>query len=480
MLLRRVFPYIAAAAGVVGCSCGEPSPGPAVVPVAGAGGVAGGRAGGAGRGGAPSGGAGLGAGDASGSGGAGGGGRGGGAAGACKSVPRPADVPASFEAVNALGCECTFWLGTQPEALPKMSWAPCAADALPGLGCERVEVAGLGEEWAQDGILRPDPTQGGGPLGAIIASRDFAYPGKTAIRLWWLRMSDLGVLAELDGDVTKGKCLPLVPRLAPGRLLANVDRSSDKPGGGFSGNSGFVTLEGTSAADLRYSASEPFVGGSIYTPTSEAVYGRLLDGQTAGMYRADGLKPLGTFLDTTPFGAAFPDNAIGKDFIIALEGAGYPGIALHNLSAGFQPLLPPRPDKDGGATNLGTDGKDLVWTDSHQRVGTFAFATNEVFTAPYTTSPAAIAKTQRRLTKADGGPSSIPWSVGCGYAAQRWEATVMLVRLSDGAVWRVTKDLVNGNFSPFAITCEHIYGHLDTGPLARIRIDKLGEPSLAE
>jgi len=394
-------------------------------------------------------------------------------------VTRPADVAESFEAVNALGCECTFWLGTQPETLPKMSWAPCLAGVLPGLGCERVEVAGLGEEWVQDGVVRPDPTQDGYPLGAIIASRDFAYPGKTATRLWWLRMSDLGVLAELRGDVTKGKCLPLVPRLAPGRLLANVDRSADKPGGGFSGNSGFVTLEGGEGG-VTYAASEPFVGGSIYTPTTDAIYGRLLDGVTAGMYRADGLKPRGTFVDTTPFGSAFPDNAIGHDFLIALERDGYPGSAIYNPSVGFQALLPPSPEADSGAFNLSTDGKAWVWTSNQTRTAPFTFVTNEVYTAPYTTSPAVLQQTKRRLTKSVGGGSSIPWAVGCGHAAQRWENTVMLVRLSDGAFWRVVDEPVLNNFTPYAITCDHIYGHLDTGPLARLRLDKLGEPSPAE
>lgn len=119
------------------------------------------------------------------------------------------------------------------------------------------------------------------------------------------------MLAELDGDAPTGTCLPLVPRIAPGVLLANVNQSTYDPGSGFTGNSGFVTLRNAVSGGVVYEASEPFAGGATYTPTSDSIYGRLLDNTSAGMYRADGKRPRGTFVDTTPFGSAFPDNAIG-------------------------------------------------------------------------------------------------------------------------------------------------------------------------
>ena len=169
-----------------------------------------------------------------------------------------------------------------------------------------------------------------------------------------------------------------------------------------------------------------------------------------------------------------------EHFIIALERSGYPGVALYNPVAGFQPLLPPSPESDSGARSLGTDGNAMVWTNGQTRTGEFKFATNEVFTAPYTISPTALSQTRRRVTKADGGGSSTPWSVGCGYAAQRWGKGLQIVRLSDGATWRPIPVGVKYSLSPGAITCEHIYGALDGGGVARIRLDTLGEPSPAE
>lgn len=79
-----------------------------------------------------------------------------------------------------------------------------------------------------------------------------------------------------------------------------------------------------------------------------------------------------------------------------------------------------------------------------------------------------------------GGLASSPWAVGCGLAAQRWELTVQVVRLSDGAHWVIEDPVHKTSFGPRAITCEHIYGTLDNGPLMRLRVDKLGEPKPAE
>ena len=122
----------------------------------------------------------------------------------------------------------------------------------------------------------------------------------------------------------------------------------------------------------------------------------------------------------------------------------------------------------------------MVWTDQRKRIGEFKFATNDVFAAPTTTSPTAIAASQRRLTKAAGGHANSPWAVGCGLAAQRWELTVQVVRLSDGAFWLLEEPAAKSAFTPGAITCEHIYGSLDNGQLMRIRVDQLGEPKPAE
>lgn len=161
-----------------------------------------------------------------------------------------------------------------------------------------------------------------------------------------------------------------------------------------------------------------------------------------------------------------------------LQASGYPGYGLYNPSVGFQPLLPPSPKLDRGASNLGGDGAVYVWTDQQKKGKEFTFTVNDVFTAPATTSPETLAATSRRITKAASARgTSSPWAVGCGYAAQRWEYLLQVVRLSDGASWRYELgDGVHIFFGPRAITCEHIYGTIDTGESARIRLDKLGEP----
>jgi hypothetical protein len=389
--------------------------------------------------------------------------------------------------VHALGCECTFWLGTAKEDMPAMAWAPCPSGTLDGLACERLSIAGYDESagWLIGTTVRPDTTNGGAPLVVTGAVMDFYQPPLTRAHWWWLDMGTLSAKVELASDRSKGTCYADLPRVAPGRIVADVDQSKEsREGGGafsFTGASGFVTLTDGAAGAIEYLASDPFQGGSIYTATSDGVYGRLLSNTSGGLYRAEGKKTDGLAINTSPFGSAFPLSGLGPLFVIDLQTQGYAGMGLYTVAEGFRPFLPPSPEQDRGAFNLGSDGATMVWTDMRKKISEYRFAENDVFAAPYTTSPSTIATTGRRLTKAFSAKSvREPWAVGCGLAAQRWELTVQVVRLSDGAHWVIEDPVHKTSFGPRAITCEHIYGTLDNGPLMRLRVDKLGEPKPAE
>jgi len=394
-------------------------------------------------------------------------------------VKRPDHVPASFAPVNALGCECTFWLGKDPAALPALAWAPCGDNVLPGLGCEKVAVSGFGQDWFHFAAIASDTDHAGAPLAALAVFRDFVGP-KTIVNWFWLDMTNLTAVAELVSDRAAGTCIAQIPRLAPGVLLLNVNQSKEVPreegGASFAGNSGFATLRLGADGAAVYAASEPFGGTSNYTPTSTDVYGRLLDNTSAGIYRANGLTPKGELLDLAPFTSAFPESSLGGSLVVLVSDGNYSGTGLYAPTTGFRPLLPPSLAEERAAFDLGGDGSVLVWTAARGRDGNGFYANNELYTAPATASVEQLANTKRRVAKADGGYRNRPWAVGCGYAAQRWETSVLVVRLSDGTRWRIAKTSI----TPRAITCEHIYGELDTLELGRIRLDQLGDPLPSE
>jgi hypothetical protein len=391
----------------------------------------------------------------------------------------PEGVSPTADTKYALDCRCRLWWNTDQATLPSLSWGVCPAGVLEGRGCEQGIIPGY-DDWSSRALeMSTNPADLNAPSGVIAVSRNFYHPTIRSVRLWWVRMSDLAIRGELASDQAVGDCATAVSRVAPGRLLAEVGTTEQMPSGKFSGATGFVLLSERADGGIDFAASEPYVGQSHYVPTSDSVYSRLFDGKVLGNYVVDGLSPKGPWLDTSPFGA-FPEYAQGADLILEIDQNPYPGVGLFNKSDGFQPMLPPSPARDSGSSDLGTDGKVWVWTAMKDRTGEFRFATRDVATAPYTTSPATLAATTRRVTRARGGLANGPWTVGCGYAAQRWEWVVQVVRLSDGATWIAADETTGGSFSPRSLTCEHLYGTLDDGTPMRLQLDQLGAPTPAE
>ncbi|HEX7666561.1 MAG TPA: hypothetical protein VF407_18670 [Polyangiaceae bacterium] len=128
------------------------------------------------------------------------------------------------------------------------------------------------------------------------------------------------------------------------------------------------------------------------------------------------------------------------------------------------------------ATDFGTDGVDMVWTEGRDEQGYEGpFTTIDTMTAPYTTDPGAVVK--RRLRSETTQPGDRAFAVGCGYAAHPYSevsgAGLRIVRVADGRSWRIdthTADLVLG------ITCTEIFVGFgeENARIGRIRLDSLG------
>jgi hypothetical protein len=158
-------------------------------------------------------------------------------------------------------------------------------------------------------------------------------------------------------------------------------------------------------------------------------------------------------------------------------------IKVYAPDAGLNDFVSFGNDVAANAADLGTDGKDMVWTEAFGRAAPGdAWTTINIMTAPFTADPSKLQK--RRLRSEIGGLGIEPYTVGCGYAAHYVRdkaAGQRLVRLSDGRSWRL-KGISENGFAyavqeTLAITCEELFfrsGTEENFNVARVRLDSLG------
>ncbi|AKU95797.1 hypothetical protein AKJ09_02461 [Labilithrix luteola] len=152
-------------------------------------------------------------------------------------------------------------------------------------------------------------------------------------------------------------------------------------------------------------------------------------------------------------------------------------------------------DYTRSASGIGTDGVDMVWLEENGLISEGIYSDYQVWTAKYSTDPAAVATNKRHVLADTLGSYSERFVVGCGYAAiaihpnTDWGQAygVRVVRLADGVSWTVynesapqVSDLVIQR--PLAVTCDEVFARglskRTDDELVRIRIDSLG-PGIA-
>jgi hypothetical protein len=181
---------------------------------------------------------------------------------------------------------------------------------------------------------------------------------------------------------------------------------------------------------------------------------------------------------------------VGKHVFLGIGEAAYHGISIWSPDKGLQPWQRWSGDFTRGAGNVGTDGKDVVWTYGEGKKPTeYEFPSTSVYTAPFATEMGTIEATKRRLRSdvTRPGDARYQYAVGCGYAARLYfeggkTSNLFIVRLSDGRGWKIPgfpdgpSRLSWG--SPLAISCEHIYVPMsllkESVTIARIPLSSLG------
>ncbi len=400
----------------------------------------------------------------------------------------PDSVPVGWEAWTGWSPQCPLYVpGPNAAMPPPIEWEPCPPPVPQDISCQRMK-----DTWSTKGYgIAAHPqlamsAQGGAPT--LLFTRIYVDDNPDLF---------LTLVANVDGDVSVAL------------LQTSVQHSSCEFWDHGLASDRYAIAAHTGLGQGMF---EPgVVGGRTDSRTPDTVLRLNPDDSTPHWYiSSHWLVELGTGVHTAwswdlttshtvYYAGDDPDNlppheatVIGGDVFSAVNTLSLCGVMSWNLQNGLRPLLRWYGDPTRGASNFGTDGKDMVWTYSE---GANACTNDppkpEVWTAPYTTDPAQVQATAHRLRSDVRGMSTDRYAVGFGYAARDstfrspMANSIFLVRLSDGYSWVIpgspqTDPLTFSTVLGF--TQDEIFvfaGMLQPGGLGgttivRIRLDSLG------
>jgi len=393
-------------------------------------------------------------------------------------------VPPGWEAWTGWSAKCPVYVpGPDAELPPPIEWEPCPSFVPHASGCRVMKntwggnVAMFARFWRE--------ASSGKPLLAFARTRSsldvVLVPFIIAEPDGIVRMAQIYPLS----DSTKG--CPYYPEDfndglyvvdAPARLETLSDGGKADVEGAIGGPMTNMTpaVLATTLENSSWRVSKDWLVqltlGKVNAWTWD---GKTIENVYAGGTDPNGLQPHVPIVQ-------------GKDIFFTVGNLQLCGVMSWSPTAGLRPLLRWYSDFTRAAGNFGTDGKDMVWTQSQGTGACLNDGPNpEVWTAPYTTDPAVLQATAHRVRKDVRGMSPDSYAVGHGYAARcdffgsPIASSLSIVRLSDGYAWTVAgdPDAKTHNFSvPFGLTEEEVYvfGSIQGIPMTifRIRLDSLG------
>lgn len=402
----------------------------------------------------------------------------GGEGGAVPSGPCPGWP--GWEAWDDFAPQCPLCVPMSKDVLPPpIEWEPCAPEAKMPVGCRQMKA-----DWPWYNT----------PF-AYAASVDVGEDGKAVMEI--ARLSNVGenqwrvqMVADADGPVHSAF---LDPR---GEGIKGCTNWLSHIVGMSGGKHILSVIDG----DLNSEYNEAAVGGSIDELHPKPLkawmpsYGLDLSASDAVWVSSDGsnvgIAPWGQPWQTVYTSADSGGlQQVGvrafHDFVTWTSGDGaYMGTMAWTPEKGAYPLLTYPGDWTRGVQMLGTDGKHLVWAYGEGRSQPLGdYDKVSVMAAPFTTDPAQLQP--KRLRSLPVSWLASPWIVGCGYAANEYDADkVLIVRLSDGVSWELTypdpsaPPLQRWHFSTvFALSCDEIFLQGSVGlamNVVRLRLDALG------
>ena len=407
-------------------------------------------------------------------------------------IPYPQDLPPGWTVFSDYDPYCGFFIPNEKKSLPPpIEWEPCetkSGDAgLPGpdgIVCKRMVQNWTPHANGQHTTSWVRPVRGSDGALALHFDR---LVGKSAY----------AVTADVDGPVRTalfeaGPCTTLINDANGGNVLYRVRENPDdlqNPRGGLFGGS--------------IDSLKP----RVYLPKGYSVVPKLAPGfyvgERAFVENIGGDKMYSLATGAVLMNIPHPpeDNDLfytlyqfhEDDLFWIADSSARTLIKAWTAAGGTKTLIGYPSDSTRAVDAFGTDGVDMAWIEASGRLpGAKIFSTYETWTAKYSTDPAVVTATKRRLRSEYPGSMIEINAVGCGYAAHAiftngtWGRGFRLIRLSDGVSWEVVSEseqqrLQFNVYKPIAITCDEVFATANTlshAEIVRIRIDSLG-PGLA-
>jgi len=406
----------------------------------------------------------------------------------CVPPPKPSVVPEGWEPYTDFSCEQPFYVPSSEQYLPEpLQWEPCPLSSGVASGCKWMKLAAPGSGPLFNKI---SPNQNGGHH--VLLSPNVRMPDGSG--------HAFAVIADLDGTVQTAILDPRTPQA--GTLLRIQDLTEGYYAIGVAGGDGSQTnafksqrkgvLIGTVGV-LRPTLFQLEVTPSVY---SWRISSKLLARGEAPAQRIT-VFPLDSApsfelasKSADPDGLA-PDRPtlLGDTAVFGVGNLTQQGIMAYDPVQKTHALIRWYGDTKQGAYNVGTDGKDLVWTYGQDHpAGEGTYPTRSIWTSPFTTDPKQIQG--KRLRSDPQSAFDVNFVVGCGYAAHALHKTdgLLVVRLSDGVSWIVPNypDTLSWQ-DAIGMTCEEVFATVSVVPvpgtevvysIARVRLDSLG-PGIA-
>lgn len=377
--------------------------------------------------------------------------------------------------------DCGFYAAPDKTRMPQpIEWQPCeSVVAATGMVCRDMKF-----NWAP-------PT--GALAGSMMAPASDAWvdsDGKA-----WLAFSRVSggarydLVAEADGPVHTAirqpaqDCYLTTASLREGKVVFNASRRSRSGGKETVHRSGAIGGSVDAVPSVLDSATDGIVRAYI---AGAASYFWLPD----RLVRAWAPASSPTKVVVEDPGEISAPQFVGDSLLFQVGNLQYERIKAFSVADGARDLVSFGNDVSKQAADIGTDGKDMVWTEASGRSAAGEpWAAIDIVTSPFTTDSAKVQK--RRLRSESGTVGAAPFIVGCGYAAHAFSSTrdgtgQRVVRLSDGRSWRLTTLFGTPRWQwmgVLAITCEELFIGVSLGSefqVARVRLDSLGTGEAAD
>jgi hypothetical protein len=253
---------------------------------------------------------------------------------------------------------------------------------------------------------------------------------------------------DMVGKQTDGVVVGMVDVVEP-----TAGRRWTRTVGHVVGNPGIAHIENTSSMTLLSFADPSIVAGDVITPTQSGAFGNSFP-----EFFGDSLFWFGN-ANRRALQRRWDKDTGPVDFI-------------------------DYKDDDHGAGNLGTDGIDMVWIESHGPATKSAFwTTADYWTSPYAKNKADLNPRRLRseLPNALAGKAIV---VGCGRAAYFPGNGFRIINLKDGTSWFFPQQVNGWNWlTALALTCDEVFlrtASAKGSTITRLPIANLGPASPAD